>query len=169
VFSGRFLALIWKDKLVADQVTVGVLVGLLLVVTYNLFRMLDHSAGHGMGRNLAILFMSFLLLGLSSGVLIKILKRSQQQQLTDALVAAGKSQAELKLLQAQLSPHFLFNTLNNLYGLSITQPDKLPPLLLKLSDLLRYSVYGASEDKVSLQSEIDYLKHYIELFIGSGK
>ncbi|HEY8397600.1 MAG TPA: histidine kinase [Flavihumibacter sp.] len=162
IFSGRYLALIWKDNLVADRITVGVLVAILLLVAFNLFRLLDQTGNKAMGRNLAVLFMSFVVLGLATGILIKILKRSQQQQLTQALVAADKSQAELKLLQAQLSPHFLFNTLNNLYGLSITRPEKLPPLLLKLSDLLRYSVYGASADKVSLQGEIEYLKHYIE-------
>jgi len=71
--------------------------------------------------------------------------------------------AELKLLKAQLNPHFLFNTLNNLYGLSVLKSDKLPDLMLKLSDLLRYSLYDTKEQFVSLDKEIQYLENYVSL------
>lgn len=71
--------------------------------------------------------------------------------------------AELKLLKAQLNPHFLFNTLNNLYGLSVVKSDKLPNLMLKLSDLLRYSLYDTKEQFVSLEKEVSYIENYISL------
>lgn len=71
--------------------------------------------------------------------------------------------AELKLLKAQLNPHFLFNTLNNLYGLSVVKSDKLPSLMLKLSDLLRYSLYDTKEQFVSLEKEVSYIENYISL------
>lgn len=74
-----------------------------------------------------------------------------------------EKEAELKLLKAQLNPHFLFNTLNNLYGLSVVKSDKLPSLMLKLSDLLRYSLYETRETYVSLEKEIMYLDNYIAL------
>ncbi|PQB06897.1 hypothetical protein BST83_06830 [Polaribacter filamentus] len=74
-----------------------------------------------------------------------------------------EKEAELKLLKAQLNPHFLFNTLNNLYGLSVIKSDKLPNLMLKLSDLLRYSLYETKETFVSLEKEIIYLENYIFL------
>ncbi|SEK49795.1 Histidine kinase [Aquimarina amphilecti] len=74
-----------------------------------------------------------------------------------------EKEAELKLLKAQLNPHFLFNTLNNLYGLSVVKSDKLPSLMLKLSDLLRYSLYETKETFVSLDKEIKYLENYISL------
>jgi sensor histidine kinase YesM len=76
-------------------------------------------------------------------------------QLREAQTSAAHSKSELQLLQSQLSPHFLFNTLNNLYGLSITQHEKIPPLLLKLADLLRYSVYDTKEVFVPLQGRTD--------------
>lgn len=72
------------------------------------------------------------------------------------------SQSELQLLQSQLSPHFLFNTLNNLYGLSLVKDDKLPGLLLKLSELLRHSVYQSNSAFVPLNEEINYIKNYVE-------
>ena len=74
-----------------------------------------------------------------------------------------EKEAELKLLKAQLNPHFLFNTLNNLYGLSVIKSDKLPGLMLKLSDLLRYSLYETSAVLVPLEKEIKYLENYISL------
>src|SRR6185503_2081543 len=70
---------------------------------------------------------------------------------------------ELRHLKAQLNPHFLFNTLNNLYGLSVAESKKLPDLRLKLSDLLRYSLYDTNQHYVALQKEIDYLSNYVEL------
>lgn len=71
--------------------------------------------------------------------------------------------AELKLLKGQLNPHFLFNTLNNLYGLSVIKSDKLPNLMLKLSDLLRYSLYDTQDSLVPLDKEIQYIENYISL------
>lgn len=74
-----------------------------------------------------------------------------------------EKEAELKLLKAQLNPHFLFNTLNNLYGLSVVKSDKLPNLMLKLSDLLRYSLYDTKEAFVSIEKEIQYIENYMSL------
>jgi two-component system sensor histidine kinase LytS len=70
---------------------------------------------------------------------------------------------ELRHLKAQLNPHFLFNTLNNLYGLSVAESKKLPDLMLKLSDLLRYSLYDTNQHYVALQKEADYIANYVEL------
>jgi LytS/YehU family sensor histidine kinase len=70
---------------------------------------------------------------------------------------------ELRHLKAQLNPHFLFNTLNNLYGLSVAESKKLPDLMLKLSDLLRYSLYDTGHDYVPLQKELEYIGNYVEL------
>jgi two-component system, LytTR family, sensor histidine kinase LytS len=70
---------------------------------------------------------------------------------------------ELRHLKAQLNPHFLFNTLNNLYGLSVAESKMLPELMLRLSDLLRYSLYDTNQQYVSLQKEVEYIANYVEL------
>lgn len=70
---------------------------------------------------------------------------------------------ELENLKAQISPHFLFNTMNNFYGLAVENSKKLPDLMIRLSDLLRYSLYETQQEKVPLKDEINYLKNYIEL------
>lgn len=76
---------------------------------------------------------------------------------------AKKSKAELSLLKSQINPHFFFNTLNNLYGLILEKSDDAPNVVLKLSDIMRYTIYMGKEDVVSLKDEIEYLKNYVEL------
>ena len=75
----------------------------------------------------------------------------------------ARKENELRHLKAQLNPHFLFNTLNNLYGLSVAESKKLPDLMLKLSELLRYSLYDTTQHYVELQKELNYISNYIEL------
>jgi two-component system, LytTR family, sensor kinase len=70
---------------------------------------------------------------------------------------------ELSLLRSQVSPHFMFNVLNNMVALARKQSDQLEPSLIKLSSLMRYMLYEADEEKVSLEKEIEYLQSYIDL------
>lgn len=76
---------------------------------------------------------------------------------------AEKAEAELALLRSQVNPHFFFNTLNNLYSLVVHQSKKAPEVILKLSDMMRYTIYEGKKDKVSLKDEIEYLQGYIDL------
>lgn len=71
--------------------------------------------------------------------------------------------AEVNNLKSQIAPHFLFNTLNNLYGLAVEKSDKLPELMLQLSQLLRHSLYETQKPLVPINDEIDILKAYIQL------
>lgn len=70
---------------------------------------------------------------------------------------------ELSFLRSQVSPHFMFNVLNNMVALARKKSDDLEPSLIKLSSLLRYMLYETDEDKVMLEKEIDYLQSYIDL------
>lgn len=74
-----------------------------------------------------------------------------------------KAKTELLHLKSQVNPHFFFNTLNNLYGLVGTDTKKAQELILKLSDMMRYSIYEGEKEVVALKAEVDYLKNYIEL------
>jgi two-component system, LytTR family, sensor histidine kinase LytS len=93
----------------------------------------------------------------------KFFKDSLIRQELDNQRFKEAKQAELDNLKAQLSPHFLFNTLNNFYGLAVTNSKQLPDLMLRLSDLMRYSLYETQLQKVPISDEIKYLKNYIEL------
>lgn len=74
-----------------------------------------------------------------------------------------KMEAELRALKAQINPHFLFNTLNSLYSLSLDKSDRTPELILKLSDLMRYVIYESSVDYLPLERQLDFIKSYIYL------
>ncbi len=72
-------------------------------------------------------------------------------------------EAELNSLKAQINPHFLFNTLNNLYSLSLDSSPKTPDMILKLSDLMRYIIYDCRENKVNARKEIEFVENYLSL------
>ncbi len=74
-----------------------------------------------------------------------------------------KLNAELSFLKSQINPHFLFNSLNNIYSLAYQKSEKTPEAILKLSEIMRYMLYESNEGVVLLEEEINYLKNYIEL------
>ncbi|GAB3167678.1 sensor histidine kinase [Telluribacter humicola] len=71
--------------------------------------------------------------------------------------------AELRFLKAQINPHFLFNTLNNLYYLAFTNSPNTTTVIEKLSQMMRYMIYDSNQTKVPLSKEIEYMKNYISL------
>jgi sensor histidine kinase YesM len=74
-----------------------------------------------------------------------------------------KLEAELKFLKSQIHPHFLFNTLNNLYALTLDKSDLAPEVVIKLSNLLDYMLYEANDPKVSLEKEITLIQNFLDL------
>ena len=72
-------------------------------------------------------------------------------------------QLEYLFLKAQVNPHFLFNTLNNIFSLATYSPEKAPSAIQKLSALMRYTLYGTETDYVPLAQEISFLKDYLQL------
>lgn len=70
---------------------------------------------------------------------------------------------EKKFLQAQLNPHFLFNTLNNLYGLTLIKDDKAPEIILKLSEIMRYTLYDINAETITVEKEIEFIENYVEM------
>ncbi|KAF5037883.1 Histidine kinase [anaerobic digester metagenome] len=96
-------------------------------------------------------------------VLIWFMIRSfEAQKLRDELIKQQQA-GELALLRSQINPHFLFNTLNNIYSLVYKKSDEAPPAIMKLSSIMRYMLYDATGDRVPLDKEIEYLRSFIEL------
>lgn len=94
---------------------------------------------------------------------IKLLKYWYNSQRMNQLLAQQKLEAELNFLKSQVHPHFLFNTLNNLYALTLKKSDKSPGVVLKLSELLDYMLYECNVDRIELHKEIKLIKNYISL------
>lgn len=83
-------------------------------------------------------------------------QESQQKQLSKE-----KSDTEIRLLKAQINPHFIFNSLNNIYSLTYSKSDDAPEAVLKLSEMLRYVYYDCNRDEVPLGAEIEYIRNYM--------
>jgi two-component system, LytTR family, sensor kinase len=91
---------------------------------------------------------------------------SEQWQLSEKraiLSEADKAQAELSFFKAQINPHFLFNTLNNIYSLAVGNSQHTAPSIMKLSRMMRYITEEATEDFVPLEDEIMCLENYVDL------
>ena len=110
--------------------------------------------------------MQFMLVYAVSSTLFKLSKSWFDLQYKEQLInrlEREKLDAELQALRAQLDPHFLFNSLNNVYSLALDADEKVPTYLLRLSDNLRYILYECKEKFVPLTKELEYIRNYLEL------
>ncbi len=89
--------------------------------------------------------------------------RQQESLRREAQLHREKTEAELLALKSQLQPHFLFNTINNLYALARMKSDKTAPVALQLANLLRFVLYEARKDSIPIQQEVKILQDYIAL------
>ncbi len=89
--------------------------------------------------------------------------RQQLLQKREAQLQAEKFSAELQALKSQIHPHFLFNTINNIYALARRKSDKTAPVALKLASLLRYVLYESAKPAVRIEQEVQNLRDYVEL------
>lgn len=99
---------------------------------------------------------------LTPAILLVIAKFYKEKQAYLQLNEQKKS-SELSALKHQLNPHFLFNTLNNLYSLAIKKSDETPEVIAKLSEMLDYMLYGCNDTYVPLHKEIDLIENYLAL------
>jgi two-component system, LytTR family, sensor kinase len=94
---------------------------------------------------------------------IKLLKYWYANQQAQQVLNKEKLEAELKFLKTQIHPHFLFNTLNNLYALTLKKSEKAPEMVLKLSELINYMLYECTADEVPLSKEVKFIQSYISI------
>lgn len=115
------------------------------------------------------LFLRFGALATNVGVwilstLYQVIRNRDEDELRNLAVISRQQEAQLQALRAQINPHFLFNTLNNIYSLAVVRSEKTAEMVLKLSNLLRYVTYEEVGQPVALQREIDHIRQYIDLF-----
>ena len=120
----------------------------------------DIQASIVLNRNLYFL-VSFSIIAISTiwQIIIDWLKSESSRK----ELQTKNMQSELKFLKSQINPHFLFNTLNNLYALTLKKSDLAPEIVLKLSEIMRYMLYECNAAEVSLSKEIAFMKNYIGL------
>ncbi|QRR02865.1 sensor histidine kinase [Dyadobacter sandarakinus] len=124
-----------------------------------------HPDREGGRREPAVDFVS-LVLFVMTWVIAMFVRISEQWGLSEKKVLqseADKAQAELYFFKAQINPHFLFNTLNNIYSMAVSRSEHTAPSILKLSAMMRYITEQATENFVPLQEEVTCLENYIAL------
>lgn len=109
-----------------------------------------------------VLFTNALALAIS--FLYQIIGLQQDSKAREIQLFQEQREAKLQFLRSQMNPHFLFNTLNNIYSLAVVKSDKTAPLVMRLSALLQYVVYDSQDDRIALTKELNHLKEYVELF-----
>jgi sensor histidine kinase YesM len=130
----------------------------------NLLGITENYTSFNTNLHSAYFFSTLLFVGITSFLkLIKDWLSLQDINLKLVKIEQQKLEAELKTLKSQLNPHFLFNSLNNIYSLSLIKSDKVPELILKLSDLMRHIIYESKENYISLEKELDFVNNFIEL------
>ncbi|MFC1550379.1 sensor histidine kinase [Candidatus Neomarinimicrobiota bacterium] len=94
---------------------------------------------------------------------LKIVSNGLSERFKMQEIRAKNLESELQLLKGQMNPHFYFNTLNNLYSLSLEKSEKVPETIVKLSEIMRYILESSKKEKVKLDEEITYLNNYLSL------
>ncbi|MDB5223009.1 MAG: histidine kinase [Chitinophagaceae bacterium] len=139
---------------------IGFFAFFLLLINF-LHGVIGTNPGFGSRGNIVPFVLLFLTLFTSS-----FIRMAQQWIISEKRnknIQTEKLHTELSFLKSQINPHFLFNTLNNIYTLALTKSDFTAEAVMKLSSLMRYVVDDANSDYVPLAKEIEYLKHFVEL------
>ncbi|MCF8336854.1 MAG: histidine kinase [Bacteroidales bacterium] len=142
-----------------------------LIIYACLFFILDSevSSMPPMAKNfVSVMILIYLVVGIVSLINLlnynfKTISRNKELQNKILTTQLQLKEQELSYLKMQIHPHFLFNTLNTIYGFAIKQSRQTPDIILKLSNLLDYILYQVSKPRVSLSDEVAHIREYIEL------
>lgn len=154
----------------------GLVLALLLVAVYILHPFDDLMRFYGnrppengpkrpppRGSHFDIISIALFLMVSTLAIALRLNAEWKQESEKASRAEAGKAQAELSFLKAQIHPHFLFNTLNNIYAMAVIQHNNTADSILKLSNIMRYVTEEINTRKVPLTAEIDFIQDYIDL------
>ena len=106
---------------------------------------------------------SWLLINSCLAVAIAFLRKKLREEDTIESIQKENTYYKLRYFRTQLNPHFLFNTLNSIYSLSLSKTDKTPEVVIRLADIMRFLIYECNEEKIPLDKEIEFIRNYIEI------
>jgi LytS/YehU family sensor histidine kinase len=110
-----------------------------------------------------LIFVGALVFFIAVSTFIRMVERHLTFETSTKEILQQKTEAELKFLKNQINPHFLFNTLNNIYTLAYSKSDEAPDAIMSLSQMMRYVIYDTKNDKVLLEKEITFIRNYVAL------
>jgi LytS/YehU family sensor histidine kinase len=105
----------------------------------------------------------WIMINTSLAVSIAWLRRKLDEEELVETIHKENTYYKLRYFRTQLNPHFLFNTLNSIYSLSLSKNEKTPEVVIKLADIMRFLIYECNEDKIPLDKEIEFIRNYIEI------
>ena len=156
--------LIWLVLQMAGVFAAGILMFRLLAIYYIRPFLYDDHTDNSLFEIRSIL-VSILQIGFVTGIAVTLkfarLRLSEKER--DKLLLKEKLETELKFLRNQTNPHFLMNTLNNIYALARKKSDDAPEAILKLSELLQFILYQSTNRFITLAEEVKIIEHYLEL------
>lgn len=151
----------------AISIVLSILINIVCIVVFSSIMQIIAASGYGHqsfeGFNVVICTaLSFIITPVIYGYCFH--QRELQNKLFNLQVSFGQTSADLKLLQSQVNPHFLFNVMNTLYGIALQENAvRTASGIEKLSGMMRFMVHDNQQDKIPLSKEIEYLKEFIEL------
>jgi sensor histidine kinase YesM len=154
--------LVYKRKYVAYGLALLASLLALSMLEYSYFSMFRVRARFRLNSFLMFNIFPFLFIVAASTVYRMFLDKAKEQR-TSKERESETLKSELSFLRSQISPHFMFNVINNIVALARKKSDLVEPSLIKLSSLMRYFIYESNEEKVSIHKEIEYLQSYIDL------
>lgn len=154
--------LVYRRRLVQYALVLLLALGVMLAFDALFFSLFIQMHAYRVWNFFAFHLPVFVFLIITSSALRLIRDRIEENQRSKERETENLK-TELSFLRSQVSPHFMFNVLNNMVALARKKSDVLEPSLIKLSQLLRYMLYETGEDKVLLEKEVEYLQSYIDL------
>jgi len=106
---------------------------------------------------------SWIFINTSLATAIAFLRKKLREEETIESLRKENTYYKLRYFRTQLNPHFLFNTLNSIYSLSLSKTDKTPEVVIRLADIMRFLIYECNEEKILLDKEIEFIRNYIEI------
>ena len=103
------------------------------------------------------------IVSMALSIAIFFIRKSDEDRAVIAALKKDNTFFQLRYLRAQLNPHFLFNTLNSIYSLSLHKSDRAPEVVVRLADVMRYLIYECNEERIPLEKEIEFIRNYIEI------
>ena len=157
-----------KDKIVLYLLFTVLMISIILMYNYYAYpfpaELIDdpeYGISYMIMENIVDVLGNTYMLGMA--VAIKLFKSIYHKDKRIQEITEEKLRTELGFLRNQVNPHFLFNTMNSFYIQAKKKDDALPDAIMSLSDLLRYQIYETEKEYVSVESEIEYIKNYLDL------
>jgi len=160
----NYLLLNYLDSGKINKISYSIIAIITALICYIPFASLFKPLTYNKGNEIILLGIGVSILIISLTYIIYFNHKNQFRQVVSLQKELGQTSADLKFLQSQINPHFLFNVMNTIYGIALQEnAERTAEGIQKLSDMMRFMLHENQQDSILLSRELDYLKEYIDL------